>query len=136
MWVNGIGPAAPATRGPARTATRAAGFSVPEQAAPAAAGSASASEVALAGMLALQEADAGQVRDRAARRHATDVLAELAALQRALLLGEPDAATLRRLADLAGAVPEADDPGLRAAVAAVILRARVELARHEDITTR
>jgi len=80
-------------------------------------------------MLALQEAEAGGARDREARRHGQELLRELARLQRALLAGGTDDALLSRLASLAETAPEAADPALRAMVAAVVLRAKVELAR-------
>jgi hypothetical protein len=136
--VDGIGPMAPAARSPARSPARGAGFAVPSGRAPAAKGPAAAAEtaeLALGGMLALQEAESGSVRDRAARRRAQEMLEELAKLQRALLAERPDAAALHRLAELAADVPDAADPGLRQAVADVALRARVELARHEIITS-
>ncbi|MBN8890954.1 MAG: hypothetical protein J0H91_11760, partial [Rhodospirillales bacterium] len=94
--------------------------------------------VSLAGMLALQEMEEGEVRDRAARRRGQDLLAQLAGLQRALLAASgPGAAeasagaALHRLSTLAEAVPQAADPRLRQAVAAIVLRSRVELARYE-----
>jgi len=87
-------------------------------------------ETALATLLALQEHAGGEVRDRAARRRGLDLLAELAALQREVLEGAPDAARLARLAGLAAEMPEAADPRLRDAVAAIALRARVEAARY------
>lgn len=91
---------------------------------------AAATPAGLAGLLALQELPDARVADRAARRHAGDMVEMLAALQRALLGGEaPD---LGRLAQLAASVPQAGDPALQAAVAAVVLRARIELARHGD----
>jgi hypothetical protein len=58
------------------------------------------------------------------------LLAELAALQREVLAGAPDAARLARLTGMAAEVPEAADPRLRDAVAAIALRARVEAARY------
>ena len=135
-WVNGVGPMLPAGQGPARASVRGAGFSVPANR-PAAAGTAAAAEMAelsLGGMLALQEAESGSVRDREARRRGQDILAELLRLQRALLAGQPDPEALHRLAALAADVPDAADPALRQAVAEVALRARVELARHETIS--
>jgi hypothetical protein len=81
-------------------------------------------------MLALQEAGAEPVRDRAARRHGQAMLQLLAALQRAMLQGVGgDEAELTRLASLSAEVPVASDPALRQAVAAIALRASVELAR-------
>jgi hypothetical protein len=133
--MDGIGPAAPAQRN-GRPAVRGAGFSVPSSGhAEVAAASTAVAEVSLGGMLALQEAESGAVRDREARRRANEMLVELARLQRALLDGRRDLGALRRLADLAGDVPAAADLQLRQAVAEVALRARVELARHDTVTT-
>jgi hypothetical protein len=84
----------------------------------------------MAGLLALQEAGGDEVRDREARQRGRDLLDELAALQRELLAGAPDAARLARLAELAAGLPLAADPGLRAVVQAIALRARVEAARY------
>ena len=81
-------------------------------------------------LLLLQEVDPPEQRNRRARRHAESMLEQLAALQRALLRGEPDAAALAGLAALAQSVPAAVDPGMRDAVAGVTVRAFVELARH------
>src|SRR5690606_13450144 len=68
-------------------------------------------------------------RDRRARRHGAALLKALRGLQLALLDGaEPDAARLAGLAALAED-EEAVDPVLREAIAAIVLRARVELAR-------
>jgi hypothetical protein len=80
-------------------------------------------------MLALQEMGAGSVRDREARRRGQGLLAALAALQRGLLAGGDDPAALQRLADLAEAAPDTEDPRLGAVLSAIVLRARVELAR-------
>jgi hypothetical protein len=98
-----------------------------------AAATAEAPAVMLSGLLALQDEDAGEVQDREARRHAIDLLAELAALQRALLAdGAGEGVTidqLRRLARLTAAMPAATDPHLRELLEAIVLRAQVELAR-------
>jgi hypothetical protein len=108
------------------------GFSVAEGAEARSSGDAEAvAEVSLAGLLALQEeSGGGEVRDRAARRRGLDLLAELAALQREVLAGAPGAARLARLGAMAAEVPDAADPRLRDAVAAIALRARVEAARY------
>lgn len=129
--VKGVGAGAAVAGGrPARAA--AGSFRLPAGAAGtmgSMAGVAAAAEVGLPGMLALQEVQAEPVADREARRHGQAMLAELAALQRSLLgAGADDLARLERLA--AGG-PEAEDPSLRAAVAAIRLRARIELARRE-----
>jgi hypothetical protein len=89
-----------------------------------------AAAVSLGSMLALQEAGAEPVRDRAARRHGHAMLQLLVALQRAMLGGgSGDEAELGRLAALSAEIPAASDPGLRQAVAAIALRASIELAR-------
>jgi hypothetical protein len=104
------------------------GFSVP---ADRAAGPASeVAGVSLGGLLALQEAEAEPAGDRQARRRGRRLLDELAALQRDLLGGEVTEERLATLAALLADVPPAADPDLRAAVAAVALRARLELARY------
>ncbi len=130
MAIDALGAATRAGLAPPRGSRPAAGFRVPEHGrAPA---TAAAAEVALSGMLALQEIDDPEQRDRAARRRGQALLAELAALQRTLLsaAGDIPAAGLHRLAALAQAVPLATDPALRQAVAAIVLRCRVELARY------
>jgi hypothetical protein len=108
------------------------GFFVPSE--PAATGQAAAAAPApsLGPMLTLQEFHGETVQDREARRHGSDMLAELAALQRALLGGDDDPAALERLAQLVAAVPGATDPGLAALVQAIVVRVRVELARRQN----
>jgi hypothetical protein len=89
-------------------------------------------------MLALQEAGGdrapGRAGDRAARRHAGAMLAELRALQLALLGREAGDVALERLASLARHLPAAEDAGLAATLASLALRARIELARREGET--
>ncbi len=83
------------------------------------------------GILALQEGAPETVGDRPARRRGQEMLDELAILQRDLLTpAGPSPGTLRRLAGLADDLPLATSPGLRDAVAAIRLRAVVELARY------
>lgn len=95
-------------------------------------GTVPATDVALGTvLLALQEADDDGVRDRAARSRARELMTELAALQRDVLRGRVSGANLARLARLGEAVPIAAAPELRAALAGVVLRARVELARYD-----
>ena len=79
-------------------------------------------------LLAAQENGGRAGRDEAARRRATCILDELRGLQAELLGGRPDSARLARIAALQ-AGEDGADPGLREAVRAVALRARVELAR-------
>jgi len=93
----------------------------------------SAGAVAMGGLLALQEAGGEAVQDRAARRRGRDVLAELTQLQRALLGGGVSSEHLSRLAGLLEAMPVASDPALRASLAAIALRAQVELARYTPL---
>ncbi len=128
-----IGPAGPVSRlsGSAAAGRRAgAAFHLPAESTASAAPAAPAAEVSLSTLLALQD-EAEPVEDREARRHAKDLLAELAAIHRALL-GRPGAEdSLARLGALCAAMPEmAREPRLAEAVAAIRLRARVELARY------
>jgi hypothetical protein len=135
--VEGIGRPGAARMVP-RAVTRA-GFEVlVGQADPHRAATAAAPAASLSPMLALQEMGAEVPADRDARRHGNDMLAALADLQRALLLGSDDASALERLADLVAAVPRAADPRLAALVSAVVVRVRVELARRQpaDIAAR
>lgn len=110
------------------------GFSMPAEGAGGAGESAeigAAAPAALSGMLSLQELGCEPAEDRAARRRGYDLLAALSALQRGLLADGEDSAHLGRLASLASNVPESADLRLREAVAGLVLRARVELAKRE-----
>jgi hypothetical protein len=129
--IEGIGwPTAPrvVSRAPAKS-----GFVMPSEPDEVghAAASPSAEPVALGSMLTLQELGGESVADRQARRHGQDMLAELAALQRALLAGGADVAALHHLAELAAAVPRSADRRLAAMVSAIVVRVRVELARRQ-----
>ncbi len=86
----------------------------------------------LAGLLALQEHSASRARDRAARRRGEDLLALLAALHHALLAGTSASELLHQLAALTKGAPLAADPHLAGVVAALVLRARIEIARRQD----
>ena len=124
-----------------RAGSPASGFAVPGEASPSSPVSAlqpAQGAVALSGLLALQEAGAEAPRDRAARRRGQDILAALAALQRALLAGEGPEDTLARLAALTADLPRALDPHLDRILAAIALRARVEMARRlpDSVSTR
>jgi|GEM_PF-6192816 len=81
------------------------------------------------GMLALQESGNAAERDAAARQRAESILNELQGLQADILAGGGTAPD--RLARLAALETGEDgaDPGLREAVQAIVLRAKVELAR-------
>jgi len=125
--IRGVGPLQPAGTG--RPARGPAGFRVANGRAAAAGPATAPEEVSLAGMLALQELPDPELADREARRRGQDLLAELAALQRDMLgAGGADSGRLARLAE---AVPTAADPGLRAVVAGIALRARIEIARRD-----
>lgn len=136
IWMDSIGGVARPGAATPRRPVRGGAFSVPAGQAEATEAGAPAAEVSLGGVLALQEAQSGAVADREARRHGQDILTELARLQRALLAGSDDPRILERLADLVENQPPASDPRLRAALDAVRLRARVELARREIVTLR
>lgn len=123
---------------PARTASRpkardgVASFMAAETEAPAGgAGAAGVAPAALASMLTLQELGGETGEDRQARRHGHLLLGALGELQRELLGGLGDGTTLERLATLLGAVPRATDRRLAAMVSAIVVRARVELARRQ-----
>jgi hypothetical protein len=87
--------------------------------------------ISLTSVLTLQELGSKTEADRKARRHGQDILAALAGLQRALLAGADDADVLQRLALLAATVPHAADRSLAAMLSAILVRARVELARRQ-----
>ncbi|MCU0987385.1 MAG: hypothetical protein MUC89_21005 [Acetobacteraceae bacterium] len=84
-----------------------------------------------ASLIALQETIAAGERDREAKGRADAMLDELAALQRAMLGGGISPARLAALAALADQPGLAADQRLAEVVAAVSLRAKVELARLE-----
>jgi hypothetical protein len=133
IWLQGVDGIARVAGAPRRGGSTE-GFRVPTAETQSAAGATPVCAAGLGAMLALQEAESGAVRDREARRHVEDLLAELARLQHALLGNGPDSATLERLAALARTLPEAADPRLGALLRAVALRAQVELARYRTIT--
>ncbi len=131
IMVGGPGAVAPA----ARAASRGGGsrFTVAMPEAGSAVRTEEAPPVVLGTMLALQENDEPDaVRDRRARRHGTAILEALGRLQRMLLgaAGSGNEAEIAgQLASLTEMMPEAADPGLAAILAAVTMRARIELAR-------
>jgi hypothetical protein len=136
--IDGLGPA-PQPGVAVRGVRRRGDFtvSIPDNAAEAAESTPLAEPVAsgVLGLVALQSGDivdpeADTVQDRAARRRARDILDALGTLQRAMLTDGPVAASLEHLSTLTRDVEGAADPALRAAIEAVVLRARVELARH------
>ncbi|UPG71113.1 flagellar assembly protein FliX [Roseomonas gilardii subsp. gilardii] len=83
------------------------------------------------GLLAIQEdGERDGDRDRRAARRGAAMLEELVGFQADLLRGRADPERLRRLAGLSeGEMPS--DPRLAEALAAISLRAKVELARLE-----
>ena len=87
--------------------------------------------VGLDSLLMLQAIDDSMERDHGARKRGAAMVAALTDLQRALLASEDPATTLNSLSDLAAEVPEAADPGLADILRAVVLRARLEVARRE-----
>ena len=124
--LGGIGQAAPA-RGKARGGPG--GFRIEAGEGEAAREAAATGGIAPAGLclLALQEHGSAAERDEAAQRRATDILAELTALQCDMLGGnQADPARLRRLVESG---EEGVDPALREVVQGVVLRAQVELLR-------
>lgn len=80
------------------------------------------------GVLGLQEGWSAPERDAAAARRGSALLRELEALQLALLAGRMEASRLARLALLAEGEMGAD-PALQDIIAAISLRARIELTR-------
>ena len=109
------------------------GFAVPaaDDTAPPLSVSALGASAALSGLLALQEAEGVPIRDREARRRGRDILGALTELQRALLGGLGSDGATARLSTLLADLPLAADPRLNAILAAIRLRARVELARRQ-----
>ena len=73
--------------------------------------------------------DGEERRDREAHRHGTDVLELLAELQRGLLAAKVETLPMERLLSLVENLPAAADPGLAAVTRAIVLRARIEIAR-------
>lgn len=121
------------TAGRARRLAGPGQFYIDDDAAPnAPAALAAPAPVSLHSLLALQEAEADDVQDRAAKRHAGSMLAELALIQRALLQADAAgmAASLSRLDGLTRDGVLAHDPRLAAVVRAIAMRAVIEAARH------
>ncbi|MHB0696194.1 flagellar assembly protein FliX, partial [Roseomonas mucosa] len=121
----------PAALGPRRATGRGGGFRLAEGGEAQAAAAEGALPVLAAGLLAIQEGgEQDGERDRRAARRGTAMLEELAGFQADLLRGRADPDRLRRLAGLSeGEMPP--DPHLAEALAAISLRAKVELARLE-----
>jgi hypothetical protein len=84
----------------------------------------------LVGMLALQEAEAQAAGVKNAKRHASALLDALRELQHGLLSETEDKPeNIARLARLFGGAPAVADPQLADLLAAIRLRARIELLR-------
>ena len=140
MWSDGggdggvrrLGAGAPAATGRATRAGRAVGrFHLTDPAAPDQAASAAAATAlppAGPGLLALQEHGGNDARDTEAHRRGTAMLDALRQIQAEMLGDRCDPVRLSRLAALAEGECGAD-PRLREALAAIALRARVELVR-------
>jgi hypothetical protein len=133
MKVTGAtGPSASQGSRPARAAG---GFSVPGagQAAPASAPAAASSVSGVAGMtalMALQGVEDATERRRRAVRRGSGLLDRLDELKMALLAGEPGSGALERLSrSLREERPDDADPGLKAVLDQIDLRAAVELAK-------
>lgn len=138
--ITGYGPIASPAR-PGRAAGAQGRFRVPTDGSANAASetreSAAADGVSIAAsLIALQETIESGERDREAKGRADAMLEELAALQRAMLGGAISPARLASLAALSDQAGLAADPRLADLVAAVSLRAKVELARLEMATAR
>ncbi len=129
--IEGVGRPTTTRIGSRAASTAASGFALPSEAEAATHTSEAAAPqpASLASMLTLQELGGEALEDREARRHGQDMLALLAALQRALLAGGDPGEALEQLAAMAGAVPRAVDRRLAAMVSAILVRVRVELAR-------
>lgn len=125
--VRGIGATGGAGRPGAAAPARHGGFRLPESASAERAVEAAPVTAAMP-FLALQEAGDATERDRRARRRGDAMLADLGALQLALLEGRDPAAILGRLEELA-AGEAASDPRLAEILDEVRLRAKVEAAR-------
>jgi hypothetical protein len=123
----GNGPVAPAK---ARRGGGGFRLSVAEEAPTTRAGATAAAQAVDFGLLSLQEGSTAEERDARARKRGLALLQELQEVQMALLGGRLDPARLARLASLSVG-EQAADPALAEAVAAIALRARVELARLE-----
>jgi hypothetical protein len=128
--VNGVGGGAPVGGSRAKAAAPSGGFDV---AAEPATGPVQANQavqpVALSAMLILQEAEGESAGNRNGRRHGLAVLAALQELQRGLLRDSSQEAQIAGLARLAEIAPAVTDPGLADVLAAIRLRARIELLR-------
>ena len=84
----------------------------------------------LTSLLHLQEAEAEGERKRRTQRRAQDMLACLAALQRAMVAGEDGAGVVRELSALQADEHPTGDPVLDDLLRSVRLRARIEMARY------
>jgi hypothetical protein len=126
--ISGLGTTGTASKSPVarRTTTNRFTMNVGSPAVPA-----TMAPIEVCGLLTLQDEAAPALRDRAARRDGEVILGALAALRTALLDGGRfDPAHLR---NAIGCMNKPADPALHAVLAAIRLRARVELARHERV---
>lgn len=124
--------------GPVPRSRTTGGFSVPPEAAATPRATPMEGPAVLDALIGLQSesepAGSEPAADREARRHGRDLLAQLAALHRALLGQAGDGTVLETLRGLVAAPPEAAlDPRLADAVGAIRLRAMVELARYSTV---
>ena len=114
---------------PARRIRSAGGFTVGTVAAEQAGGSGPTAALTAAGLFTVLEDAIEPPQDRAARRHGRALLTALSSLQALVLAGDPSAG-LGPLAELLCDVPAPVTPALASALDAVLLRARIELARY------
>lgn len=92
--------------------------------------------LAVDSLLFLQEVEPPQERDARSRRHGAALLNLLAKIQHGLLDGAPTPDVLDELLALSGQPIVAADSKLQEAVAAITLRAHVEIARGVNVTKR
>lgn len=135
MKVTGTsGPSAPSASKPGRGAF---GFTLGQTATASAPTAASASAATsgvsdVAALMALQGVEGPLERRRRAVKRGGGLLDRLDELKLALLSGEPDEAVMDRLGRVMGEErPPDDDPGLKAVLDQIDLRAAVEMAKAE-----
>ncbi len=125
LIVTGAGALGPLARKPAKQAGISSGFHLPEAGAiPEAAAPDPATPPT-------RPPDHTAIRDRAARRHGSELLDILAELQRDLLADRDTETRIDHLANLVQTLPDAASPDLRATIRAIAARAAVELARRD-----
>lgn len=127
--ITGIGPGPLVGPAAARGASGSA-FEVPLDSRTRAAAPAAAAPP-IGAMLMLQEQEVDRLKDREARRRGMDGLAALRALQAALLAGRMDPALMDQIRRICSGPIVDCEPGLREILSSILLRARIEMTRHE-----